>query len=167
MQCHFLFCNPDIDECLEGLHGCQENAECVDTKGGYTCACSCEKGLVGEDSSCDRGKSQVVSVLKPRAIHLITCESILRQRKCDSIMWSKLGGSCDSSYDLRVYPTSEEVWQQHVIKVGRLLPVKRQCSGVNRHIWRHVYGGAEFGIVSWADVVLRKLRMARKTKLGR
>ena len=29
----------DIDECAAGVHSCGENADCIDTIGGYNCSC--------------------------------------------------------------------------------------------------------------------------------
>ena len=34
-----IVCTIDIDECAAGLHNCGENADCIDTIGGYNCQC--------------------------------------------------------------------------------------------------------------------------------
>ena len=40
----------DVDECELGLHSCDENAECINTVGGYDCAC--DAGFEGSGFNC-------------------------------------------------------------------------------------------------------------------
>lgn len=42
----------EIDECAVGLHLCDVNAACVNTRGSYECAC--EAGYNGDGFSCTR-----------------------------------------------------------------------------------------------------------------
>ena len=41
----------DINECLEGSSGCDTNADCVDTQGGFNC--SCLEGFTGTGLLCE------------------------------------------------------------------------------------------------------------------
>ena len=45
----------DVDECSASTHSCSENAECTNTKGGYTCTCNA--GYTGDGKNCTAGKS--------------------------------------------------------------------------------------------------------------
>ena len=56
---HFLF-STDINECEDGTDSCDENADCTNTDGSYTCACS--SGFSGDGLSCD-GKISSQGVL--------------------------------------------------------------------------------------------------------
>ena len=40
----------DIDECIDGTHGCDVNAECNNTQGSYNC--TCKDGFHGNDTNC-------------------------------------------------------------------------------------------------------------------
>ena len=40
----------DINECVEGIHDCNQNATCNNTEGSFTC--SCNTGYTGNGSSC-------------------------------------------------------------------------------------------------------------------
>ena len=40
----------DIDECAAGIDGCDENANCTNTDGSYTC--SCLSGYSGDGVTC-------------------------------------------------------------------------------------------------------------------
>ena len=40
----------DIDECMDGTHGCDVNAECNNTKGSYNC--TCKDGFHGNGTNC-------------------------------------------------------------------------------------------------------------------
>ena len=45
----------DVNECVEGLHGCHPNAICNNTVGSYNCIC--RSGLIGDGrNSCSTGK---------------------------------------------------------------------------------------------------------------
>ena len=52
----------NIDECLEGIHNCSENARCENTLGSYTC--TCQIGFEGDGEICT-------------SIHLPTCIVII------------------------------------------------------------------------------------------
>ena len=41
----------DIDECSLGTHGCNENADCANNDGGYTC--ECKPGYHGDGRTCN------------------------------------------------------------------------------------------------------------------
>ncbi|KAL9953464.1 hypothetical protein ACROYT_G040886 [Oculina patagonica] len=41
----------DIDECAEGTHSCDANAECINTKGSYNC--TCKPGYLGDGRKCE------------------------------------------------------------------------------------------------------------------
>lgn len=43
----------DIDECTVGLDNCDDNANCANTIGGFTCACN--MGFIGDGISCRIG----------------------------------------------------------------------------------------------------------------
>ena len=47
-----VFCpfSSDVNECMEGTHGCDEKATCVNTKGSHECRC--ETGYHGDGKSC-------------------------------------------------------------------------------------------------------------------
>ena len=45
-----IFLQTDIDECEDGTDSCDENADCTNTDGGYTC--SCLSGYSGDGMSC-------------------------------------------------------------------------------------------------------------------
>ena len=45
---HFVV--SDIDECLNGTHGCDVNAECNNTLGSYKC--TCKDGFQGNGTKC-------------------------------------------------------------------------------------------------------------------
>ena len=40
----------DMDECMDGTHGCDVNAECNNTKGSYNC--TCKDGFHGNGTNC-------------------------------------------------------------------------------------------------------------------
>ena len=40
----------DIDECSSVLSPCDENADCFNTDGSYSC--TCKRGYTGDDSTC-------------------------------------------------------------------------------------------------------------------
>ncbi|CAH3135331.1 unnamed protein product [Pocillopora meandrina] len=45
------YCEKDINECKEGLHGCHVNAICSNTRGSYNC--TCKPGFIGDgQNSC-------------------------------------------------------------------------------------------------------------------
>ena len=44
------FITQDIDECLNGTHGCDVNAECNNTLGSYKC--TCKDGFQGNGTKC-------------------------------------------------------------------------------------------------------------------
>ena len=41
----------DIDECYFGTHDCDENAECTNTIGGFTC--TCKTSYFGDGKECE------------------------------------------------------------------------------------------------------------------
>ncbi len=43
-------CCADINECLDGTDECDENADCIDTEGSYTC--TCRRGYAGDGFTC-------------------------------------------------------------------------------------------------------------------
>ena len=42
----------DYDECAQGENDCNENADCIDNEGDYSC--ECRKGYVGDGQTCNR-----------------------------------------------------------------------------------------------------------------
>ena len=42
----------DIDECTTGQHGCNENANCMNTLGSYVCQCF--NSFIGDGHQCTR-----------------------------------------------------------------------------------------------------------------
>ena len=42
----------DVDECTEGGHQCQGNAQCQNTLGGYNCACTTGYRLAADQRTC-------------------------------------------------------------------------------------------------------------------
>ena len=49
----FMFdvtCSPDIDECSNGSHVCDVNANCTNTVGSHNC--TCKEGFTGNGRSC-------------------------------------------------------------------------------------------------------------------
>ena len=49
VTCHVL--HPDIDECIDGAHGCAQT--CTDTDGNYTCSCDVGYNLANDQHGCD------------------------------------------------------------------------------------------------------------------
>ena len=45
-----LFNSLDLDECAEGTHNCDVNAECNNTLGSYNC--KCKDGFRGNGTNC-------------------------------------------------------------------------------------------------------------------
>ena len=45
-----IYSNADVDECKEGTHDCDVNAECTNTPSSYTC--SCKDGYSGDGKTC-------------------------------------------------------------------------------------------------------------------
>ena len=45
----------DVDECTNGIHGCDVNAECNNTKGSYNCTC--------KDDSMETAQTALVTIL--------------------------------------------------------------------------------------------------------
>lgn len=41
----------DFDECKQGVSDCDDNAECMDTVGSFSCQCNI--GFVGDGKTCD------------------------------------------------------------------------------------------------------------------
>lgn len=54
--CHikqaFINFSSEIDECAVGLHTCDNNAICINTRGSYEC--TCQVGYYGDGFSCTR-----------------------------------------------------------------------------------------------------------------
>ena len=46
-------CSLDIDECRNGNHDCDVNANCTNTVGSHTC--TCKEGFTGNGRSCSLG----------------------------------------------------------------------------------------------------------------
>ena len=46
----YPFC-VDIDECVTGTHNCNENANCTNTNGSFTC--QCKEGYTGDGVECE------------------------------------------------------------------------------------------------------------------
>ena len=46
----YPFC-VDIDECVTGPHNCNENANCTNTNGSFTC--QCKEGYTGDGIECE------------------------------------------------------------------------------------------------------------------
>ena len=46
----FADLSADINECLEGKHGCQDNSDCVNTEGSYNC--ECREGFFKDGANC-------------------------------------------------------------------------------------------------------------------
>ena len=51
---------PDIDECSTDSSPCDENAECTNSDGSYSC--TCKQGFTGDGTTCD-GKQKAVILL--------------------------------------------------------------------------------------------------------
>ena len=49
------FPNADIDECVEGVHGCSRDAECINDQGSYYCVCT--SGYEGDGVTCSGKKA--------------------------------------------------------------------------------------------------------------
>ena len=47
---HVLCTHADIDECTVGTDKCDQNADCKDTVGSYTC--TCKPGFEGDGKTC-------------------------------------------------------------------------------------------------------------------
>ena len=43
-------CNSDVDECVDGSHMCDSNAQCTNTDGSYYCICGV--GYSGDGYNC-------------------------------------------------------------------------------------------------------------------
>ena len=54
------FLHKDIDECASGSNDCDENADCTNTDGSYTC--SCQPGFSGDGITCN-GLSPFILVI--------------------------------------------------------------------------------------------------------
>ena len=46
----FFFNSQDLDECADGTHNCDVNAECNNTRGSYNC--KCKDGFRGNGTKC-------------------------------------------------------------------------------------------------------------------
>ena len=57
----FLSLNADLDECITGTSDCNDNADCTNTQGSYTC--SCKPGFTGDGKNCT-GKNSYLFVLR-------------------------------------------------------------------------------------------------------
>lgn len=53
-----LFVSPEHDECLSGLHNCDENALCFNMVGGHSC--SCKPGYTGNGTMC-KGRQRFIT----------------------------------------------------------------------------------------------------------
>ena len=51
-MCLVISFSVDVDECMTGVHGCDQNANCTNTVGSHNC--TCEDGLYGDGKQCDR-----------------------------------------------------------------------------------------------------------------
>lgn len=57
-----ILLNADVDECISGISDCNDDADCSNTQGSYTC--SCKPGYTGDGKNCSGGKgSFLVSLL--------------------------------------------------------------------------------------------------------
>ncbi|XP_020624032.1 angiopoietin-2-like isoform X2 [Orbicella faveolata] len=52
----------DVDECLNGIHDCDANANCINTVGGHNC--SCKEGFAGDGRSCSAYKNNCAEIYK-------------------------------------------------------------------------------------------------------
>lgn len=57
----------DIDECVTGFHNCDENANCSNTEGSFTC--TCKESYFGNGKKCE-GK-----VIKLIIVRIITSQT--------------------------------------------------------------------------------------------
>ena len=57
------YCSPDINECRYGTHSCDDNAECRNTPGSYTCTCN--DGFSGDGFTCTARQSAKPLVCGP------------------------------------------------------------------------------------------------------
>ena len=44
----------DIDECSEELNPCDQNADCTNSNGSYSC--TCKQGFAGNGTACEGGR---------------------------------------------------------------------------------------------------------------
>ena len=57
-----ILLNADVDECISGISDCNDDSDCSNTQGSYTC--SCKPGYTGDGKNCSGGKgSFLVSLL--------------------------------------------------------------------------------------------------------
>ena len=71
---------PDIDECYEGIDGCDINADCYDLPGSYTCFC--RVGYTGNGTTCT-GKPLTSLSLLSYSHHSDIDECSLNISSCD------------------------------------------------------------------------------------
>ena len=56
---HFVFV--DYDECVANFDNCDENAECINTDGGFDCVCN--EGYTGDGFTCTRKQNHEKNVV--------------------------------------------------------------------------------------------------------
>ncbi|CAB4032570.1 uromodulin-like, partial, partial [Paramuricea clavata] len=49
-DCRDFTCKKDYDECAQNTHTCDQNADCINTVGSYTC--QCRSGYTGDGHIC-------------------------------------------------------------------------------------------------------------------
>ena len=66
----------EIDECVQGTHDCDENADCADTDGSYSCTCA--DGFQGNGMTCSpirkfSHNSNIGLASDAAALNAVTC----------------------------------------------------------------------------------------------
>ena len=58
----------DINECMEGVHMCNETEDCIDTEGSYSCECM--RGFHRIDQHCESKPFLMIKLVSSLAIYI-------------------------------------------------------------------------------------------------
>ncbi|XP_076821613.1 uncharacterized protein LOC143468345 isoform X3 [Clavelina lepadiformis] len=71
----YYVCRRDYDECVANFDNCDENAECINTDGGFDCVCN--EGYTGDGFTCTHlCTGQTTVILNDKEYHIVTDEKV-------------------------------------------------------------------------------------------